>query len=49
LAYNEPAQADEGLIRTIDWERLNPPSNVQSFELLDYETEDDILDEIGSD
>ncbi|AGA29637.1 nucleoside-diphosphate-sugar epimerase [Singulisphaera acidiphila DSM 18658] len=43
LGYAEPVPPGEALEQTINWERANPPTTVQSFGLLGYEAEDELL------
>jgi nucleoside-diphosphate-sugar epimerase len=47
LGYNEPVPADEALNRTIEWERANPPAELD-LEQFDYAAEDAILSEVAS-
>jgi len=42
LGYDEPVQFEESLIRTVSWERANPPDEVDP-EDFDYEKEDAAL------
>lgn len=43
--FSEPVEFQEGILRTVEWERANPPAiNPQDF---DYETEDRVLQKIG--
>ena len=43
--FSEPVEFQEGILRTVEWERANPPElNPQDF---DYETEDQVLRKIG--
>jgi nucleoside-diphosphate-sugar epimerase len=44
LGYREIVSFDEGLRRTIDWERANPPGDLP-FAKFDYEAEDAALNE----
>jgi len=45
LGFAPAVGHDEGLRRTVEWERANPP---ESVEPLDYETEDNVLDALTS-
>ncbi len=42
LGYAEPVPRDEALVRTIAWERANPPAEVDPTRF-DYATEDEVL------
>jgi nucleoside-diphosphate-sugar epimerase len=44
--FSEPVAFDEGLRRTIHWERMNPPADSKP-EDFDYATEDAVLAKIG--
>ena len=44
LGYHEEVSREVGLERTIDWERANPPSEIQPSDY-DYAAEDEILKE----
>lgn len=45
LGFVSAVDRDEGLRRTVAWERANPPVSVEP---LDYETEDELLDSLTS-
>ena len=45
LAFKEKVSFDEGLKRTVEWERANPPHNINQLQF-DYELQDDILEKI---
>ena len=47
LGFTEPVGLHEALVRTIEWERANPPEKPSSMGLLDYEAEDVVLDDLG--
>ncbi len=42
LGYTEPVSLDEALRRTVEWERENPPANVDPSRF-DYAAEDAAL------
>jgi nucleoside-diphosphate-sugar epimerase len=42
LSYSEPVPLDVGIARTIEWERANPPSQVDPMQF-DYAAEDEAL------
>lgn len=44
LGYREPVSREEALIRTVEWERANPPEKIDPADY-DYEAEDAALDE----
>lgn len=44
LGYAEPVSCEEALIRTVEWERVNPPEKIDPADY-DYESEDAALDE----
>jgi nucleoside-diphosphate-sugar epimerase len=46
LGYAEPVPLDEALIRTIAWERANPPEKID-LERFDYTAEDEVLAGLG--
>jgi nucleoside-diphosphate-sugar epimerase len=46
LGYAEPVDEHEALRRTIEWERANPPDNVNDAEF-DYDAEDRVLASVG--
>jgi nucleoside-diphosphate-sugar epimerase len=45
LGYQEPISVEEGIRRTIPWERANPPQQALSAPF-DYETEDAVIKEL---
>ncbi|NKB68195.1 MAG: NAD-dependent epimerase/dehydratase family protein [Candidatus Latescibacteria bacterium] len=44
--YTEHIVANEGLKRTLDWERANPPENIDDTQF-NYEAEDQVIAELG--
>jgi hypothetical protein len=48
LGYREPVPVDEGIRRTIAWERANPPGELQPG-TFDYAAEDEALRRHGAD
>ncbi len=44
LGYREPVSREEALIRTVEWERADPPDKIDPADY-DYEAEDAALDE----
>jgi nucleoside-diphosphate-sugar epimerase len=45
LGYEEPVTRDEALRRSVDWERANPPEEVD-LKVFDYAAEDALLDRL---
>ena len=46
LGYREVVSRELGLRRTVDWQRANPPEQVDPSSF-DYEAEDRVLAELG--
>jgi len=46
LGFEEQVPLDEALVQTIEWERANPPAQIDPKQF-DYEAEDKVLDELS--